>query len=215
MRFLWFWFLIRPTLNCFICPGRNCLQGFASGDSERDAAPVRRFVADGHVMLLAQSYSKNFGLYGERVGAISVVAANAEERAQAVSQLKILARPMYSNPPVHGARLVAEVLGDAELRAEWAADCREMAERIQSMRGALRGALGRAGSQRSWAHITDQIGMFCYSGLTKDEVAAVRDKHSVYMTLDGRISMAGVTSENVEYLAEAIHDVTTHTRSRL
>lgn len=169
---------------------------------------VRKFVEDGHALLLAQSYSKNFGLYGERVGALSAVTASPDETAKVLSQLKIVVRPMYSNPPVHGARLVAEVLGDKALLGEWEKDCLGMAERITSMRTSLRSELEKAGSNKPWSHITDQIGMFCYSGLTPDKVLAVREKHSVYLTNDGRVSMAGVTSSNVEYLAQAIHDVT-------
>jgi len=115
---------------------------------------------------------------------------------------------MYSNPPVYGARLVSTILRDPALKAEWAGECLEMAERINTVRSLLVDNLESAGSIRPWGHITDQIGMFCYSGLTKAEVEAIRDKHSVYMTLDGRISMAGVTSGNVEYLAQAMHDVT-------
>jgi aspartate aminotransferase len=115
---------------------------------------------------------------------------------------------MYSNPPVHGARIVAHVLNDPVLYKQWEGDCKGMATRIQTMRAALVAALAKAGSQKCWQHITDQIGMFCYSGMTKDQVLAVKAKHSVYLTLDGRVSMAGVTSGNVEYLADAIHDVT-------
>mmetsp|Transcript_56172 Transcript_56172/g.154882 ORF Transcript_56172/g.154882 Transcript_56172/m.154882 type:complete len:424 (+) Transcript_56172:198-1469(+) len=183
-------------------------QGFASGDAEKDAFAVRHFVEEGHNILLAQSYSKNFGLYGERVGALSAVLSTAEEAAKVESQMKILVRPMYSNPPVYGARLVSTILRDPALKAEWAGECLEMAERINTVRSLLVDNLESAGSIRPWGHITDQIGMFCYSGLTKAEVEAIRDKHSVYMTLDGRISMAGVTSGNVEYLAQAMHDVT-------
>ena len=115
---------------------------------------------------------------------------------------------MYSNPPVYGARLVSTILNDPTLKAEWAGECLEMAERINTMRTLLVANLATAGSIKEWGHISDQIGMFCYSGLTKEQVEAIRDKHSVYMTLDGRISMAGVTTGNVEYLAQAMHDVT-------
>ena len=115
---------------------------------------------------------------------------------------------MYSNPPIHGARLVSQVLNDPTLYAQWEGDCKGMADRINAMRSSLVSALAQAGSNRDWAHITNQIGMFCYSGLSKDEVLAIRDKHSVYMTLDGRVSMAGVTSGNVEYLADSMHSVT-------
>ena len=116
----------------------SAYQGFASGDADRDAAAVRRFVADGHQILLAQSYAKNFGLYGERIGALSVVCADAEEKARVESQLKILVRPMYSNPPVYGARLVATVLSDDALHAQWSGECKDMADRIIAMRTALR-----------------------------------------------------------------------------
>ena len=125
-----------------------------------------------------------------------------------MSQLKILIRPMYSNPPVYGARLVSAILSDPSLRAEWEVECKGMADRINDVRGKLVAALAAQGSTKSWQHITDQIGMFCYSGLSGAQVDAIKDQYSVYMTQDGRISMAGVTTGNVEYLAEAIHGVT-------
>ena len=179
-------------------------QGFASGDATRDAHAIRQFVADGHSIMLSQSYAKNFGLYGERIGALSVVCADADEKARVESQLKILVRPMYSNPPVYGARIVAEVLGDPALRAQWTAECKAMADRIIEMRAALRSQLGAAGSKREWSHITSQIGMFAFTGLTEPEVLELRSKYHIYLTNDGRISMAGVTTGNVEYLASSI-----------
>ena len=179
-------------------------QGFASGDATRDAHAIRQFVADGHPIMLSQSYAKNFGLYGERIGALSVVCADADEKARVESQLKILVRPMYSNPPVYGARIVAEVLGDPALRAQWTAECKAMADRIIEMRAALRSQLGAAGSKREWSHITSQIGMFAFTGLTEPEVLELRSKYHIYLTNDGRISMAGVTTGNVEYLASSI-----------
>ena len=179
-------------------------QGFASGDATRDAHAIRQFVADGHPIMLSQSYAKNFGLYGERIGALSVVCADADEKARVESQLKILVRPMYSNPPVYGARIVAEVLGDPALRAQWTAECKAMADRIIEMRAALRLQLGAAGSKREWSHITNQIGMFAFTGLTEPEVLELRSKYHIYLTNDGRISMAGVTTGNVEYLASSI-----------
>eukprot|EP00639_Heterosigma_akashiwo_P001693 CAMPEP_0194575838 /NCGR_PEP_ID=MMETSP0292-20121207/11171_1 /TAXON_ID=39354 /ORGANISM="Heterosigma akashiwo, Strain CCMP2393" /LENGTH=350 /DNA_ID=CAMNT_0039427723 /DNA_START=235 /DNA_END=1284 /DNA_ORIENTATION=- len=124
-------------------------QGFATGDAEADAWALRRFAADGHGLLLAQSFSKNFGLYGQRVGCLSAVGRDAGEAARLLSQLKAAARPMYSNPPLYGARVVARVLGDPVLRARWAADCRGMAERIARMRGLLRRRLeAREGGRR-------------------------------------------------------------------
>ena len=185
----------------------SAYQGFASGDAEADAVALRKFVADGHTFALAQSFAKNFGLYGERVGLLSMVCGDADEAARLESQLKILIRPMYSNPPIHGARIVAEVLGDPALEAEWRAECKGMADRIIAMRVALKAGLVKAGSTRDWSHVTSQIGMFCYSGLSEAQVGQLREKFHIYLTKDGRISMAGITSANVDYVASAIHAV--------
>lgn len=125
-----------------------------------------------------------------------------------MSQLKILIRGMYSSPPIHGSRIVASILGDAGLRAEWLAEVKEMADRIISVRQSLRSNLQKQGSSRQWQHITDQIGMFCYTGMTPEQVDRITKEFSIYLTRDGRISMAGVTTKNVEYLAEAMHTVT-------
>lgn len=125
-----------------------------------------------------------------------------------MSQLKIVIRPMYSNPPIHGARLVTEVLSDAGLRAEWLKEVKGMADRIISVRATLRAELERLGSSRPWNHITDQIGMFCFTGMKQEECERLSKEFSVYLTKDGRISMAGVTSKNVKYLAESIYAVT-------
>ena len=186
----------------------SAYQGFASGDARKDAAAVRMFVEDGHNIAVVQSFSKNFGLYGQRIGALSVVAADPEEASRVLSQLKVHIRPSYSNPPRHGARIVAKILADPEKTNDFVDQCMGMAKRIDCMRYELRLALERLGSNRSWDHVTSQIGMFAYSGLTKDQVVALREKHHIYCTLDGRISMAGVTSNNVGYIARAIHDVT-------
>lgn len=183
-------------------------QGFASGDVSKDAAAVRMFVKDGHEIALAQSYAKNMGLYGERVGAFSLISSNADDASKVMSQIKILIRPMYSNPPINGARLVNEILGDEKLKKEWLGDVKGMADRIIGVRTKLRDNLINNGSARDWSHITDQIGMFCFTGLKTPEVEKLTSKFSVYLTKDGRISMAGVTSKNVEYLAHAIHQVT-------
>jgi len=183
-------------------------QGFASGDVDRDAFAVRLFIEDGHDVLLAQSFAKNMGLYGERAGAFTVVCADKEEAARVESQIKIIVRPLYSNPPRHGARIAAEVMTNPELRAEWLVDVKTMADRIITMRTQLREGLANNGSSRNWQHITDQIGMFCFTGMTPEQVAAITKDYSVYLTKDGRISMAGISSKNVGYLAEAMHAVT-------
>lgn len=183
-------------------------QGFASGDAEKDAAAIRLFVEDGHLICLAQSFAKNFGLYGERVGALSVVCADEEEKARVESQLKILIRPMYSNPPINGARIVQTILSDEVLKPQWYAECKSMADRIIEMRTLLKATLLDCGSTLNWDHITDQIGMFCYSGMNLEQVERLRLEKAIYLTKDGRISMAGVNSGNVQYLAEAMHEVT-------
>jgi len=185
----------------------SAYQGFASGDPVKDALPIRYFLDDGHQILVCQSFAKNFGLYGERIGALHVVSGSVEETQKILSQLLILIRPMYSNPPIYGARVIAEIFNDKDLSKEWAREVKIMADRIISMRQQLVEQLKKLGSKRDWSHITNQIGMFCYSGLTADQVKTLKEKWHVYMTSDGRISMAGVSSDKVKYLAEAIHDV--------
>ena len=194
----------RNLLPFFDC----AYQGFASGNAPQDAAAIRMFVDDGHLLALVQSFSKNFGLYGQRIGALSIVGADEDEAKRVVSQLKMVIRPMYSNPPRHGARIVSTILSDKKLTSDFIEQCKGMADRIKRMRGELRSRLEDAGSSRSWEHITRQIGMFAYSGLHKDEVTLLKERHHIYCTMDGRISMAGVTSSNVDYIAGAIHDVT-------
>lgn len=183
-------------------------QGFASGDITKDAYALRRFVDDNHNLVVAQSYAKNMGLYGERVGAFTVVGQDKEETDRVMSQLKILIRPLYSNPPIHGARIAAKILNNAELRSLWLKEVKLMADRIITMREQLADNLKKCGSQRNWQHITDQIGMFCFTGLNQQQSERLTKEFSVYLTKDGRISMAGVTSKNNPYLANAIHQVT-------
>ncbi|OXU19532.1 hypothetical protein TSAR_004215 [Trichomalopsis sarcophagae] len=183
-------------------------QGFASGDVLKDSLAVRLFIKEGHHIALAQSFAKNMGLYGERVGAFTLVNGDKDEAARTLSQIKILIRPMYSNPPINGARIVTEILGNPELKKQWLVDVKGMADRIISVRTTLRDNLKKNGSTRDWSHITDQIGMFCFTGLKAPEVERLTKEFSIYLTKDGRISMAGVTSKNVEYLAHAIHEVT-------
>ncbi|KAL2753415.1 hypothetical protein ACRALDRAFT_2111040 [Sodiomyces alcalophilus JCM 7366] len=182
-------------------------QGFASGDIHKDAFALRHFVAEGHDLCLAQSFAKNMGLYGERVGAFSVVASSPEERARIDSQIKILVRPMYSNPPVHGARIAAEILNTPALYDQWLAEVKGMADRIITMRALLKQNLENLGSSHDWSHITSQIGMFAYTGLSAEQMDKLAKEFSVYATRDGRISVSGITSDNVGRLAEAIYKV--------
>lgn len=183
-------------------------QGFASGDIDKDAQALRVFIKHGHQVALAQSFAKNMGLYGQRVGAFTLTARDPEEAARLMSQLKIVIRPMYSNPPLHGARIAETVLTDKALYGQWLKDVKQMADRIIAMRKALRDGLAREGSKRDWSHVTDTIGMFCYTGMTSEQVTQLWNEFSVYLTKDGRVSIAGITSKNVDYLAHAIHHVT-------
>lgn len=188
----------------------SAYQGFASGDLLRDNAAVRYFVDQGFELLIAQSFAKNFGLYGERAGCFHFVAApgsGASDTATRVaSQLAILQRSEISNPPLYGARIVSIVLNNPELFAEWEDNLRTMSSRIIEMRKALRSKLEELGTPGTWNHITDQIGMFSFTGLTQPQVAKMREAH-VYMTKDGRISMAGLNTKNIDYFAKAVDKV--------
>eukprot|EP00732_Lithocolla_globosa_P002334 Lithocolla_globosa_v1_NODE_1505_length_2524_cov_47.443499.p1 type:complete len:412 gc:universal NODE_1505_length_2524_cov_47.443499:2441-1206(-) len=183
-------------------------QGFASGDPDKDAQALRTFVKDGHRVLLAQSFAKNMGLYGERVGQFSIVCDDAKVQAAVESQIKIVVRPMYSNPPSQGARIVATVLDSPELYSQWRSEVAEMAVRIIDMRNLLKNKLAELGSQRNWDHITNQIGMFCFTGLNEEQVKRMTSEFHVYLTKDGRISITGVNNSNVGHLANALHQVT-------
>ncbi|KAF2760557.1 hypothetical protein EJ05DRAFT_498516 [Pseudovirgaria hyperparasitica] len=183
-------------------------QGFASGDAGKDAFALRHFIKEGLRPCLAQSFAKNMGLYGERVGAFSIVCESVEERKRVDSQLKILVRPLYSNPPVHGARIASAILNDPTLKKQWFGEVKGMADRIIKMRALLKENLEKLGSKHDWSHITSQIGMFAYTGLKPEQMDKLAKEHSVYATKDGRISVAGITSENVQRLAESIHAVT-------
>mmetsp|Transcript_102473 Transcript_102473/g.293368 ORF Transcript_102473/g.293368 Transcript_102473/m.293368 type:complete len:264 (-) Transcript_102473:206-997(-) len=183
-------------------------QGFATGDARADAFAIRLFVEEGHNLMLAQSYAKNFGLYGERVGCLSIVCKSTEEKDRVNSQLKRVIRPMYSSPPIHGAGIVQEVLGCDVLRPQYYEECKSMADRIAEMRVLLKAELIATGSTLSWEFITEQIGMFAYTGMTKDMCEKLINKHHIFLTKDGRVSMAGINSKNVKKIAAAIHDVT-------
>jgi len=183
-------------------------QGFASGDVDGDAFAPRYFVDQGLPIVLSQSFAKNMGLYGERVGAFSVVCESAEEKAKVDSQLKILVRPLYSNPPIHGARIAGSILADPSLNAQWLKEVKGMADRIIGMRADLKQKLQDLGSKRNWDHITSQIGMFAFLGITPEQVDKLTSEHHVYLTRDGRISVAGITPHNVDHLAKSLHEVT-------
>jgi aspartate aminotransferase, mitochondrial len=160
-------------------------QGFASGNADTDAFALRYFVEQGHSVCLAQSFAKNMGLYGERCGAFSLVCESAEQKAKVDSQLKILIRPMYSNPPIHGARIASTILNDAGLTQQWLGEVNGMAERIIRMRALLKENLEKLGSTRDWSHITSQIGMFAYTGLSPEQMATLAKEVCFWSLLDG------------------------------
>eukprot|EP01024_Parvocaulis_polyphysoides_P044734 TRINITY_DN413_c0_g1_i1.p1 TRINITY_DN413_c0_g1~~TRINITY_DN413_c0_g1_i1.p1 ORF type:complete len:451 (-),score=93.71 TRINITY_DN413_c0_g1_i1:231-1526(-) len=181
-------------------------QGFATGDLEEDAYAPRMFAEKGLEFLVAQSYSKNLGLYGERVGALNFISSDKEAATRVLSQLKRIARAIYSNPPVHGARIVSEVVGSADMFGEWKNEMEMMAGRIKNVRQILYDCLVKLNPDKDWSFVTSQIGMFSYTGLTPAQVENMTQKHHVYMTKDGRISLAGLNAAKAEYLAKAIDD---------
>jgi len=184
----------------------SAYQGFASGDLERDAYAVRYFGEQGFEMLVAQSYAKNFGLYNERAGALSIVAKDKKTAEACYSQLEAIIRPMYSNPPAHGCRIVKTILSTPALYDEWISELKGMANRIKQTRTMLFENLQKLGTPGDWKHIVSQIGMFSYTGLNKKQCEVLRDQLHVYLLLNGRISMAGINESNVEYLAKAIDE---------
>lgn len=181
--------------------------GFATGDLDADAWPFRYFLDEQLEPWACVSFSKNFGLYSERTGAVHATVESKEAGQAVVGHLKKVARAMYSNPPAFGARVVATVLGDDQLRQEWFDTLKIMSSRINDMRLALKAKLDALNTGRDWSHITSQIGMFSYTGLTKSEVLKIRSKWAVYMLDSGRVSMAGINTKNVDRLATAIADV--------
>ena len=178
-------------------------QGFGDG-LEEDAWAVRLFAAELPELLVTSSCSKNFGLYRERTGALIVRADNVEKLLDIRSQLAFLARNLWSTPPSHGAAVVAEILGDAELKALWAAEVDAMRRRVADLRTGLVEALRPHGLAERFAHIAAQRGMFSYTGLTPEQVQRLRDEFSVYLVSSGRASMAGMSEARLDYLAEAI-----------
>jgi aromatic-amino-acid transaminase len=181
-------------------------QGFGEGIAE-DGAAIHKFIAAGLNIFVATSFSKSFSLYGERVGALSVVATDKDEAARVLSQLKIVIRTNYSNPPTHGGAVVAAVLNDPGLRALWEQELGQMRERIKTMRHKLVEGLKAAGVQQDMSFITQQRGMFSYSGLNKDQMVRLRNEFGVYGTDSGRMCVAALNSKNVDYVCQAIAKV--------
>jgi len=178
-------------------------QGFARG-IEEDGAVVRRFAQSGMPLLIASSFSKSFSLYGERVGALTIIDSSQDESARVLSQLKRVIRANYSTPPTHGGAVVTTVLTTPELRASWVGELTEMRERIKHMRSALVERLHAHGKHRDFSFVLQQNGMFSYSGLTADQVDRLREEFHIYAVSTGRICVAALNSRNVDYVAKAI-----------
>ncbi|MFC3853314.1 aromatic amino acid transaminase [Salinispirillum marinum] len=178
-------------------------QGFGEG-VEEDAAGLRLLVEQIPEVIIASSFSKNFGLYNERVGAITVVAATADEAAAVLSQVKVLIRAIYSNPPFHGAAVVSTILQDPELTARWHQEVAAMRSRILDLRQAFVDGLKAQGVSQDFSFIAQQKGMFSFSGLNKEQVQRLRDEYAIYMVGSGRMNVAGMSTERMEYLCKAI-----------
>jgi aspartate/tyrosine/aromatic aminotransferase len=181
-------------------------QGFANGIRE-DAAGLLELARPGVELLVANSYSKNFGLYNERAGALTIVAKDAAAAETLLSHMKQVIRANVSSSPAHGAAIVATVLTDPDLREEWEREVGEMRDRINAMRHLFVETLNEKGVQRDFSFIARQRGMFSFSGLTPEQVKALRDEYSIYIVGSGRISVAGMSEATMDYLCGAIANV--------
>ncbi|XP_017836762.1 aspartate aminotransferase, cytoplasmic [Drosophila busckii] len=193
----------------------SAYQGFASGDPDRDAWAVRYFVDRGFELFCCQSFAKNFGLYCERAGNLTIVQQSPDTKDQIHSQMTLIIRGNYSNPPAYGARIVSKVLNTPELRQEWMECIKSMSSRIRLMRQSLRDKLVSLGTPGNWDHIVNQIGMFSYTGLNQKQVNMLIKDYHIYLLQTGRINMCGLNTGNLDYVAEAIHAAVTSNNSSL
>jgi aromatic-amino-acid transaminase len=181
-------------------------QGFGDG-IDADALAARVFAADGTPVFLSSSFSKSFSLYGERVGAFSLITQSDEEAKRALSQLKRIVRTNYSNPPTHGGQIVAAVLGDPALKSQWERELAGMRERIKAMRKQLAEQIKARVPGADWSFVLKQRGLFTYTGLSREQVQRLRKEYSIYSIDTGRICVAALNSKNIDYVAEAIAKV--------
>lgn len=181
-------------------------QGFGDG-IEEDAVAVRAFAEAGCEMLICSSFSKNFGLYCERVGAMTLVGENADAAERAFSHVTSCIRANYSNPPFHGAGIVATILADPALRSQWDDEVKDMRDRINGMRQLFVDTLKAKGVTQDFSFIATQKGMFSFSGLNKQQVARLKDEFAIFIVGSGRINVAGMTADNMDYLCESIAKV--------
>uniref|UniRef100_A0A7S3TRA8 Aspartate aminotransferase n=1 Tax=Strombidinopsis acuminata TaxID=141414 RepID=A0A7S3TRA8_9SPIT len=188
----------------------SAYQGYASGSLDKDAFAVRLFMSMGLEFFMCQSFAKNLGLYGERIGMLHVICTTADQAKRVLSQLKLVIRPMYSSPPRHGAELVIKVLGDQKRFDQWKVELKQMADRILEVRDMLRKGLEAKGTPGTWNHITDQIGMFSFTGLSAAMCERLIAEHHVYLLKSGRISLAGLNKSNIPYMVNAVDEVVRH-----
>ncbi len=188
-----------PLVDC-------AYQGIGNGIQE-DAAGVRLLASELDEMLVCSSFSKNFGLYGERIGALTITASTPDAATASLSHAKACIRANYSNPPMHGAAIVATVLGDPALRAQWEVEVAAMRERIRGMRELFAESMAATGTSQDFSFITQQNGMFSFSGLSRLQVDQLRNEHSIYIVGSGRINVAGITSSNIQRLCDCISKV--------
>ncbi|NDV61135.1 aspartate/tyrosine/aromatic aminotransferase [Puniceicoccales bacterium CK1056] len=178
-------------------------QGFSKGWID-DAVAIRAFSEYGLEFIVCSSFSKNFGLYQDRVGAMHVVAKNADEAARILSQLKVIVRTNYSNPPAHGSAIVSTILNDTELRQLWEEELKTMRSRINTVRSEFVDGLEKAGVPGDFSFIREQKGMFSFSGLSEESVQKLRQDHAIYIVKSGRINVAGINDKNRDTLCRAI-----------
>ena len=181
-------------------------QGFAEG-LDADAAEVRRFADECPLVLVASSFSKSLSMYGERVGAVSIVTGSADEAKRALSQVKRVVRANYSGPPSYGGSLAVTVLTNPKLREQWDGELAQMRDRIKLMRQQLIEKIRAERADFDWSHVATQRGMFSYTGLTKDQVRRLREDYSIYALDNGRACVAALNSRNIDYVAKAIASV--------
>ncbi|CRL07960.1 CLUMA_CG020839, isoform A [Clunio marinus] len=183
-------------------------QGFGTGCLSTDAFPLKHFIEEGHMVVFAQSFSKNMGLYSVRVGGVTFMIRNEEEGKSILEQLKHSALCMYGQPPIHGSQIVEEIFRCPELKNNWENEVKMMHKRISSMRQVLLDKLHQNGSSRDWSHLMKQKGMFFYSGLSVEQCEQLINEHSIYVVKNGRMSVCGINEHNVDYLAHCLHKVT-------
>lgn len=182
-------------------------QGYASGDVDEDAWSCRYFMSLGLDMFVCQSFSKNLGLYGERVGMVHVLCPTEAAQKAVSSQLKMQIRPMYSNPPKHGALIVMKILGNEQRMWSWKQELNTVAASMQKRRALLQKGLEEKGAPGKWHHLTEQIGMFAYTGLSERVCARMIQEHHIYLVKEtGRISVPGVNPSNVDHIVDSIDE---------